>query len=66
MCAPARAQARARFVVQVREPLSRHVSFLQMESRIGKSRLLVQTSTQLQLRVWEAFIANRYIPSLFP
>eukprot|EP00962_Isochrysis_galbana_P010832 scaffold3013_cov113-Isochrysis_galbana.AAC.11 len=51
-CTRAPAQARARFVVQLREPVSRQVSFLQMESRIGKSYLSVEHASVIYLREW--------------
>jgi hypothetical protein len=59
---PARAQARARFIIQLREPLSRHTSYMHMQLRFNRSLLSspsVQRITELQLQQWEGYVNNR-------
>jgi hypothetical protein len=50
--APPPAQARARFVVQLREPVSRQVSFLQMDSRLGVSQGSVEEASARYVYEW--------------
>lgn len=52
-------QARARFIIQLREPLSRHVSYLHMKIRANHTQLSVQRISEIDLYHWEAHTANR-------
>jgi len=53
-----RLQVRARFVVQLREPVARHVSYIKMEIREGRLSDSMDIFTSEQLFVWSNHMSN--------
>jgi len=52
-------QAQARFIIQLREPVSRMISYLQMERRFNRSDLAVETSIVTAQSIWNQYSADR-------
>lgn len=53
-------------MLQIREPVSRHLSFLHMRRRLGHSSMSVDKATFIQLGQWEKFIEPRLELKLLP
>jgi len=53
-------------VLQIREPVSRHLSFLHMRRRLGHSSMSVDKATFIQLGQWEKFVEPRLELKLLP